>query len=332
MPAVATSLFAHHVGSSGTGVSVPSFSCVTRTPLLGNAARGDLAPVPMRYRILLGYAGTRDPCHRTALQGRVLVVGADAGGTAGARTYHNEMADWVSRAGKDPFEKEAAQLSLQNSFPPAPARVHVAEPPIGSSVPLEVDSAAIALSKFGVGSSSPNAEGQVGRLWVSFSVDPQGLERDHARLSLKGLDAGRAQALGARIHRACVRLHQQGDSPWLYERTLSLTGVGESLSSPPHALVQEDDEADQGLLILLLSRLVSPSKKGLWEVPATPLLPAGALLIRGSCSFKQKESSRPWPRRRGTARSALSSRLELGPPHLSSLCHAVGRAMGSCQE
>ena len=132
------------------------------------------------------------------------------------RTYHNEMADWVSRApvpevvrrltgegwarveclqhwgaligsalrpslalpGKDPFEKEAKQLSLQNSFTPAPARVWLNRPwVIGSTVPLEVDSAAIALAKFGVGSSSPNAEGHVGRLWMSFSVDPQGLER-----------------------------------------------------------------------------------------------------------------------------------------------------------
>ena len=132
------------------------------------------------------------------------------------RTYHNEMADWVSRApvsevvrsltgegwirveclqilgtlissalrpslalpGRDPFEKEAKQFSLQNSFTPAPARVWLNRPwTVGSPVPLEVDSASIALAKFRVGSSSPSADSQIPRLRVSFSVDPHGIEK-----------------------------------------------------------------------------------------------------------------------------------------------------------
>ena len=107
--------------------------------------------------------------------------------------------------GKDFFEKEAKQLSLQNSFTPAPARVWLNRPwIISSTVPLEVDSAAIALAKFGVGSSSPNAEGHVGRLWMSFSVDPQGLERDHARGVVSSAPSSALVVLDAPRH-LCLR-------------------------------------------------------------------------------------------------------------------------------
>ena len=134
------------------------------------------------------------------------------------RTYHNEMADWVSRApmdevaesmrergwakveclgfwesllagarhpslvlpGDDPLEQEARQLASAPVSVPAPLRVWLHQPwAIGTCVPLALDSAAIALARFGSGAIEAHEASSEGphRFWASLSQDPHSRER-----------------------------------------------------------------------------------------------------------------------------------------------------------
>ena len=140
------------------------------------------------------------------------------------RTYHNEMADWVSRApmdevaesmrergwakveclgfwesllagarhpslvlpGDDPLEQEARQLASAPVSVPAPFRVWLHQPwAIGTCVPLALDSAAIALARFGSGAIEAHEASSEGprRFWASLSQDPhEGAQADKKRL------------------------------------------------------------------------------------------------------------------------------------------------------
>ena len=71
--------------------------------------------------------------------------------------------------GKDPFGKEARQLSLQNSFTPAPARVWLNRLDSWIAHPLKVDSASIhRSSQVWSGEHLPETDQPVSRLWISF--------------------------------------------------------------------------------------------------------------------------------------------------------------------
>ena len=79
-----------------------------------------------------------------------------------------------------PFEQEARQLASAPVSVPAPLRVWLHQPwAIGTCVPLALDSAAIALARFGSGAIEAHEASSEGlhRFWASLSQDPHSRER-----------------------------------------------------------------------------------------------------------------------------------------------------------
>ena len=82
--------------------------------------------------------------------------------------------------GDDPLEQEARQLASAPVSVPAPLRVWLHQPwAIGTCVPLALDSAAIALARFGSGAIEAHEASSEGphRFWASLSQDPHSRER-----------------------------------------------------------------------------------------------------------------------------------------------------------